>query len=174
MESRPPQIPAIPVTVKALYISQGHDFKGHHGKPRGTNPVESASSIDCEAGLGIVGDRYYGHRENYKGQITFFDWAVVLAARSKFTLPGLDPSVFRRNVLVEGLDLNSLVGETFSIQGVLFEGTEECAPCYWMDQAVAPGTEAFLLHQGGLRARILQSGRLLLGAGTCSRTAPGS
>jgi MOSC domain-containing protein YiiM len=39
----------------------------------------------------------------------------------------------------------------------------ECKPCYWMDEAIAPGAEALLQGRGGLRARILTSGTLRVG-----------
>jgi MOSC domain-containing protein YiiM len=43
---------------------------------------------------------------------------------------------------------------------VHFLGTEECRPCYWMDQAFAPGAADFLKGKGGLRAMILSDGML--------------
>ncbi len=70
------------------------------------------------------------------------------------------PGVTRRNVITEGMDLNLLVGKRFTLQGVEFEGVCECKPCYWMDQAIAPGGEAALLGRGGLRAKILTCGKL--------------
>ena len=33
-------------------------------------------------------------------------------------------------------------------------------PCYWMDEACAPGVENFLKGRGGLRCRILRGGVL--------------
>src|SRR5262249_43663907 len=48
----------------------------------------------------------------------------------------------------------------FELQGVRLFGTEECRPCYWMDRAFAPGAQEFLRGRGGLRAKILTSGRL--------------
>ncbi|MEN8792302.1 MAG: molybdenum cofactor biosysynthesis protein, partial [Lentimonas sp.] len=62
--------------IKAIYISSGHDFVGRHGKGRLDHGIESVDSIECLAGRGIVGDRYLDHKEDFKGQITFFDWAV--------------------------------------------------------------------------------------------------
>jgi MOSC domain-containing protein YiiM len=56
--------------------------------------------------------------------------------------------------------LSSLIGKQFELQGVRFEGTEECRPCYWMEQALGPGAEIWLKGRGGLRARILTSGIL--------------
>ncbi|MGJ8654488.1 MAG: MOSC domain-containing protein [Opitutaceae bacterium] len=146
--------------IKALYISSGHDFVGRHGKGRLDHGIESVGSIECLAGRGIVGDRYLDHQEDYKGQITFFDWAVYQRIRDNFNSPELDPEKFRRNVLVEGVDLNTLIGKKFTLQGIEFEGVEECRPCYWMDEAVNPGVHEALKGHGGLRAKILNDGTL--------------
>jgi len=78
----------------------------------------------------------------------------------KFQIHDKSTAVFRRNVISDGEDLNSLIGREFEVQGVRFFGVEESKPCYWMDQAFCPGTENELKGQGGLRARILTSGTL--------------
>jgi MOSC domain-containing protein YiiM len=77
---------------------------------------------------------------------------------------GAQPAASRRNVITEGMDLNLLVGKRFTLQGVEFEGVCECKPCYWMDQAIAPGAETALQGRGGLRARILTDGKLRVDA----------
>jgi len=146
--------------VKAIYISNGHDFVGRHGKGRLDHGINKVNSVECLAGRGIQGDRYLDHKEDFKGQITFFDWAVYQRIRNDFNCPQLDPAWFRRNVLTEGDDLNSLIGQRFTLQGVEFEGSEECRPCYWMDEAVGPGVFEALKGFGGLRARILTDGIL--------------
>jgi hypothetical protein len=151
-------VPAPPLRIRRLYFSPGHNYRGHHGMPAGEHPILEVPEITCVAGRGIESDRYFDFRESFKGQITFFDWAVYQNVQRG--RPPFEPSVFRRNVIVEGADLNTLVGKTFELQGLRFEGTEECAPCYWMDQAVGPGAEAVLKGRGGLRARILTSGVL--------------
>ncbi len=60
------------MTVRHLFISPGHNFFGHHGQAAGTNPLQEVDEIECVAGRGIRGDRFFDYRENYKGQITFF------------------------------------------------------------------------------------------------------
>jgi MOSC domain-containing protein YiiM len=70
------------------------------------------------------------------------------------------PGAARRNVVTSGVDLNSLIGRRFELQGVVFEGIWECSPCYWMDSAIGPGAEQALRGSGGLRARILTDGTL--------------
>ena len=151
------------IKIKAIYISKGHDFAGRHGKGRLNHGIEQVVSIECIAGAGIVGDRYFNHKEDYKGQITFFDYAVYTRISNDFDLPDLDPSLFRRNVITSGIDLNTLIGKRFTIQGIEFEGSEECRPCYWMDESVTPGVHEALKGFGGLRARILSSGTLTTG-----------
>jgi len=146
--------------VRHIYISPGHNYRGHHGHEPGTHPIQEVDAVKCVAGAGLVGDRYFNHAENYKGQITFFSSEVHRQLCERFNQPDTPPSVYRRNVIVEGVDLRQLVGRQFEIQGVVFEGVEECRPCYWMDRAVAPGAEEAMKGSGGLRARILQGGTL--------------
>ncbi len=117
-------------------------------------------SVDCVAGKGLKGDRFFGFKEDYKGQVTFFSQAVFEDMRSRFEVDEANPAWFRRNVLVDGVDLNTLIGQEFELQGIRFKGTEECRPCYWMDQAFADGAHEALKGNGGLRAKILTDGVL--------------
>ena len=146
--------------VRHLYISPGHNFFGHHEQPPGEHPTVEVMEVECVAGRGLHGDRFFDFKNNYKGQITFFSQEVFSALCAELKLAGKSPGLSRRNVIVEGVDLKSLVGQEFEVQGVKFRGTAECAPCYWMDHAFAPGAEAFLQGRGGLRAQILTNGKL--------------
>jgi MOSC domain-containing protein YiiM len=69
-------------------------------------------------------------------------------------------------VITRGVDLNEFIGKEFEVQGVYLYGTEESAPCYWMDRAFAPGAKDFLKGRGGLRAKILSDGGLRSTAST--------
>ncbi len=150
--------------IHHLYTSPGHNYYGHHNKPAGTSPIAEHSSIRLVADRGIEGDRFFDWKENYKGQITFIDMQVVHDIRTHAGNPDLPASAFRRNVVIEALDLNALVGKKFLLNGILLEGTEECSPCYWMDKACGKeGTEALMKNRGGLRCRILESGTLSTG-----------
>lgn len=148
------------VAIHHLYISPGHNFFGRHGMPAAGHATEAVEQVTCRAGRGIEGDRFFDYKEDYKGQITFFGWETYTAIKAALQVPELSPGAFRRNVLVEGLDLSTLIGRRFRLGGIAFEGTVEAKPCYWMEQAVAPGAEAWLLGRGGLRAKILTDGVL--------------
>jgi len=148
------------IRIAALYISPGHNFFGHHGKPPGTHPLLHPDAVRCVAGRGIVGDRFFNHKEGYKGQITFFESEIYEELCSSLGVENRDAGAFRRNALTRGVRLNDLIGREFEIQGLRFEGVAECSPCYWMDHAFAPGAEEALKGRGGLRARILTGGTL--------------
>jgi MOSC domain-containing protein YiiM len=158
----PPGSTAIAVAprLRHIFISPGHNYAGHHGRPPDAHPVQDVDHVECLAGQGLLGDRYFGHREGYKGQITFFAWEVYLDLAARLGIQDKSPAVFRRNVITDGLDLNTLIGREFELQGILFCGTEECKPCYWMNQAFGPGAEVALRGHDGLRARILTDGIL--------------
>jgi MOSC domain-containing protein YiiM len=149
--------------IRQIFISSGHNYFGHHGKAPDDFPLAEVPRIDCVAGHGIRGDRFYDYRDNYKGQLTFFSFEVFEKLAGNFGLTTKSPGVLRRNVIVSGVDLNDLIGEEFSIQGVRLRGTGHCKPCYWLDQAFAPGTEDFLEGNGGLRAEILTDGAIAVG-----------
>ena len=148
------------VEVRHLYVSSGHNFFGHHGRAPDNFPAVEVTEFECVAGHGIRGDRFFDYRDNYKGQITFFSLEIFEDLCRALELHNAKPDLVRRNVIVSGADLNSLVGRTFELQGIRFEATAECKPCYWMDRALRAGAERFLEGQGGLRARILTSGLL--------------
>ncbi len=145
-----------------IWISAGNDFRGRHEKGRLEHGITSVPQIECVAGMGLRGDRYFGYKPDFKGQVTFFDAKAVQAVRDQFAMPELSGALFRRNLIVAGIDLGEWVGKRFRFQGIEFEGSEECKPCYWMDEAVAPGAEEFLKanFRGGLRARIISGGIL--------------
>ncbi len=145
-----------------LFISRGHNFVGHHGREPDTHSMIETSEIECVAGRGICGDRYFDFKDDYKGQITFFSLEVFEELCGAMQIQGCSPALARRNVIMRGVDLNKLIGMEFDVQGVRFFGMEECRPCYWMDRAFAPGAYEFLRGHGGLRAKILTDGKLRL------------
>ena len=117
-------------------------------------------TIECAAGRGIRGDRYFDFKDDYKGQITFFSQEVFDELCATLQVHNCSPALARRNVITSSADLNQLIGQNFEVQGMRFHGMEECRPCYWMDRAIAPGAHEFLKGRGGLRAKILCDGEL--------------
>ncbi len=148
--------------ITGLSLSPGHNYFGRHGQPAGDHPLLTVAEVECVAGRGLRGDRFFDYKPGYAGQITFFSAEVHDAMVRTLGVTGASPAAHRRNVMVRGADLNALIGCEFELQGVRFRGMAECKPCYWMDQAFAPGAEASLRGNGGLRAKILSDGWLRL------------
>jgi len=148
------------IRIEQLCISPGHNFFGHHGQPADEHEILLLDQIECVTGLGIRGDRFFGFKEDYKGQITFFSMEILEALRQELSLPGAKPEATRRNVYTRGVDLNTLIGRHFEVQGVHFAGVEESRPCAWMNSALGPGAEEWLRGRGGLRCRILSNGTI--------------
>lgn len=152
------------IHIHDIWISPGHDFRGGRKNYQKKHAMVGVDDVVCDADLGLAGDRYHGERPGSKTQVTFISRDVLDAMCRELGVASLDYSALRRNILVSGVDLNKLIGRTFAINGVVFEGVEECKPCYWMDEAVKPGAHAFLAGRGGLRCRILTGGVLRCGA----------
>ena len=154
-----------PLRVLQLFVSPGHNFYGRHGQAPGENPTVAVPEIHCIPGRGIEGDRFFDFKADYKGQITFFSQEVYDALCEQLQVHDKSPGAFRRNVICAGVDLNSLIGRDFEVQGVAFRGREECRPCDWMEQAFGGGAEKAMRGRGGLRAEILGEGVLRVSAG---------
>lgn len=162
LSESPATLPWEGVRLRNIYISPGHDYWGRHGAGRLQHGIMDVPEVDCVAGKGLVGDRYFGYRADYKGQVTFFEEEVVEEIRDIFKVPKLPSSVFRRNLIVSGVRLKDWLGKRFVFQGIEFEGCQECRPCHWMSRVVEEGTEAYMKanFRGGLRAKVITSGVL--------------
>jgi MOSC domain-containing protein YiiM len=133
--------------------------------PAGTVPMTGVPRMKLVAGKGAEGDRY-SKLEGARGQVTFFAEETWLRLCEELGVADRSSDVFRRNIVVRGADLNGLIGCDFEVQGVKFHGAEYCKPCFWMEQAFAPGTFDRLTawKAGGLRASVLTDGWLAVGA----------
>ncbi len=149
--------------IHHLFISPGHNFFEHHGQPAGEHPIIEVDTVECVAGSGLRGDRFFDYRPDYKGQATFFSMEVFETLQRELGLPDAKPASLRRNIFVTGVNLDEFVGREFELQGVRFLGVEKCRPCYWMDSALGPGAENWLRGRGGLRCRIVTGGHLVRG-----------
>jgi MOSC domain-containing protein YiiM len=151
---------SFPAEVLHLYVSPGHNYFGHHGMPAGGHPTLEVEEVECVAGRGIRGDRFYDYRADYPGQVTFFAEEFFQFLCESLDIRSKSPDVLRRNIITRGVDLNAWIGTEFELQGVLFRGVQECKPCYWMNGAFGEGAERLLKGNGGLRAEVLSDGLL--------------
>lgn len=156
---------SFPVEIEKIYISSGHDFKGRYGQDALHHATPGVEFAECIAGKGVKGDRYFGHADDYKGQITLIDRATIDAVAERLGVPSVNPKLFRRNIVVRGADLNELIGRYFKLGSTWLYGSEECSPCFWMDDTIGQGTLEAMRGRGGLRCRIVETGTIKVGPG---------
>src|SRR5919206_587761 len=82
------------------------------------------------------------------------------AAEAGFPFP---PPEHRRNLTTRGVRLADLLGRRFRIGQVLLEGVKDCPPCTHLEDLVHKPVLRPLVDRGGLRARIVEGGRLRVG-----------
>ncbi len=126
------------LSIAGIYVSPGITFSAATISGL-AHPTISVPEVECIAGKGLVGDRFFNCKDHYLGQVTFFAWETYVDLCAQFGVTDKDPGVFRRNVITKGADLNELIGKEFEIHGVQFHGTQESSPCEWMDTAFAAG-----------------------------------
>ncbi len=73
------------------------------------------------------------------------------------------PEVLRRNFVTRSINLAALKGQRFRIGTAVLEGTGDCAPCSWMEEALGPGGYNAMRGHGGITARIIEGGEVHLG-----------
>ena len=133
--------------------------------PASGAPGEALAEARLIAGVGIEGDRYAlgtGHfsEEGRWGQaLTLIEAEAIehLAVEHGVEMDVVDA---RRNVVTRGIDLNALMGRRFRIGGLLCQGSRLAEPCAWLQKMTPPGMLRGLVHRGGLRADILESGTI--------------
>lgn len=115
-----------------------------------------------EAGKGIFGDRYY-EKENKdeNEELTLIELDHINAFNKDYDL-SFTPSDFRRNIVINNFDLNSLVGKEFYLGNVLLKGIELCQPCAYLSKKTDARILEGMDQKGGLRAAILKDGNISL------------
>ena len=135
----------MPGQVEAIRISPEHEQL--------PEPVESVEVTD----EGVTGDRYFG-----RGDITLVEAEALEAFREDSGIE-LSHAEIRRQVLTSGIRLNDLLGKRFRVGGVEAVGAEWCEPCNHIEGLTYPGVLKGMVHRAGLRADVVQPGRIAVG-----------
>ncbi|MDP2339557.1 MAG: MOSC domain-containing protein [Deltaproteobacteria bacterium] len=126
-------------------------------------PLEVATLVQ---GQGIVGDKRCTATTKPKKQVTLIEEEALLAALalvlkdSKLELPA---GSSRRNIITRNVALNHLIGKRFVVGDAVLLGIELCEPCGHLAKVTSPLLRKALVHRGGLRAEIVQSGTCRVG-----------
>lgn len=141
-----------------------------HITPRAFLPMRSMPEITLVPGKGVEGDRYmigreegfYSDRPEDGRQITLFE-IETLEALARDAGIELGPHEHRRNVTVEGVPLNHLVGRRFRLGDTLLEATRLSVPCRHIEEITGKAIFDPLINRSGLNCRILRGGVVRVG-----------
>ena len=130
---------------------------------KNSEKINEISEIKVFSGKGILGDRHFHDHKDYKGQITLIEKENIDYYNNKYksNIPYTD---FRRNIVTEGIELNSLVKKEIEIGTIKILPYELCKPCLHLEQMVN-GKDIIkeFLKRGGLRCEVLVSGKIKIG-----------
>jgi len=127
-------------------------------------PLERATAI---AGRGLDGDRYargegtFSTRAGTGRALTLVDAAALTRLRANGV--ALEDVESRRNLVVEGIELDALIGRRFRVGEIECQGARRCEPCAHLERLTRPGVLRGLVHRGGLRADVLAGGVIQVG-----------
>jgi MOSC domain-containing protein YiiM len=141
-----------------------------HITPRAFLPMEAFDQLTLVAGKGIEGDRYmigresgfYSHKPEEGRQITLFEIETLEALARDAKIQML-PEEHRRNVTVQGVPLNHLVGRQFWVGETLLEATRLSTPCRHIEEILGKAVFDPLINRSGLNCRILKGGVIRVG-----------
>ena len=130
---------------------------------KNSQKIDEISEIEVLSAKGILGDRHFHDYNNNKGQITLIEKENIDYYNNKYKskIPYTD---FRRNIVTEGIELNSLVKKEIEIGKIKNIPYQLCKPCLHLERMVS-GKDIIkeFLRRGGLRCEVLVSGKVKIG-----------
>lgn len=138
--------------------------------PVASGPMVPHTETTALAGQGLDGDRYalgvgfYSQNPTTAGarELTLIDRSAISDVVQQTGLP-FSTIECRRNLITTGIDLDALIGRTFTVGDVVCEGVRGCPPCVHLEELTGKKVMPALVRTGGLRARIVQGGIIRVG-----------
>ena len=131
-------------------------------RPGRDEPMIELDRVSILEDAGLEGDRFRGRAGNPR-QVTLIQREHLDVIASCLRLDSISPSILRRNLVVEGLNLLALKNKRFRVGGAVLEHTGLCHPCSKMERALGPGGYNAMRGHGGITARVIESGMVGLG-----------
>ena len=134
----------------------------------------SAAEALVEPGRGLIGDRRSATLRigdlAQKREVTLLQAEHLPVVAGLLSLPSLDPTRLRRNLVVSGINLLSMRSLFPDVrlqwqfgEDVILEITGTCEPCSLMEAELGAGGYNAMRGHGGVTARVLAGGTLRVG-----------
>jgi hypothetical protein len=124
-------------------------------------PARKLTAARLLAGQGIEGDRHVLGAGTFPSGLP--GSALTLIEQTVCEELRLTADDHRRNLVVDGIELNELVGHEFMLGRVRCRGMRLCEPCTVIQRYAGRPILRPLVHRGGLRADILTDGEIQVG-----------
>jgi MOSC domain-containing protein YiiM len=130
--------------------------------------VEAVQDGKLVAGKGLEGDRYANGKGSFSKATRSSNLTLVavedLEHVAKTTGVPLSPEQSLRNLVTEGINLTTLLHHRFRIGDAVCVGTRLCEPCTALEDFTGrTGLLRPYVHRTGLRAQVLETGRIHVG-----------
>ena len=133
-------------------------------------PLHSVSSAQVEKGKGIVGDRYYYGKGTFNKpqlsqnvrEISLISYEALAKCNERLE-SNLNFVDLRRNLVIKNMDQELLKNVSFSLGSASFKIVRTAPPCRYLSRLLKEDIMIGLKHIGGLRAIIIDSGKIEVG-----------
>jgi MOSC domain-containing protein YiiM len=166
----------VEIEIVTLVVSpvRRYDRRPSEG-PRPYDGRETAEEVQVRAHKGLVGDRYFGTKHQFAA-VTFLASESIDRLEGELGTGPFDPALARRNVITRGLDVESLLHTTFTIDAgsgpIPFRSLTRANPCAFMNGAFADGAQDAMRGDAGIRSEPLADGVLRVGPATLLDVVP--
>jgi MOSC domain-containing protein YiiM len=166
----------VEIEILTLVVSPVRRYDGRPSDgPRPYDGRETADEVQVRAHKGLVGDRYFGTRHQFAA-VTFLASESIDRLEGELGTGPFDPALARRNVVTRGLDVESLLHTTFTIDAgsgpIPFRALTRANPCAFMNGAFADGAHQAMRGHAGIRTEPLADGVLRVGPATLLDVVP--
>lgn len=131
-------------------------------RPQTRQPMEVLEETFANVG-GLTNDRANKGNANNKRQVTLIQAEHIKAVASFLGKSTIDPALIRRNIVVEGINLNALKDKQFTIGEAVLEMTGFCFPCSRMEENLGKGGFNAMRGHGGITCRVIEEGKIKIG-----------
>lgn len=132
-------------------------------------PMVAVDSVSAVTGRGLVGDRYYsatGYYSNISGwgaQVTLIENEAIQAINIGYDAD-FTGSMLRRNIVTQGIKLDSLIGKMFQCGTAILRGTKPFPPCAHLAYLLGrKEVLKYFAYCGGIGADVISSGEIVVG-----------
>ncbi len=117
-------------------------------------------AIEIKTDFGIPGD--YRSGGNKRRQLTLIEQEALDEA-ARILGRTVPEGASRRQIVIRGLDLNTLIGHRIKIGDIVLSVERYCAPCQRMNDELGPGGRDALRWKAGVTCTVIKGGMLRVG-----------